>query len=285
MPLRWLLLIGFVLMAGAYGTQPVRRNFQSSDGVTLSVLETGRGHAGGDGLKIALIPGWSMPARIWQQQLETFGRSYHTLALDPRGQGQSQVPAQGYTAERRATDLKEFIQPLSNVLLVGWSLGAIEALQYVQMFGTGHLAGMVLVDSSVGEEPAPPSGGSFAAELRGNRDKTLANFVRAIFAKPRPVSEINELVAEAKRLPLEDSLALLSYPFQRAHWRRIVQSFDKPLLYIVTPQFEEQAKNLRKHRPATQVAVFRQAGHALFVDEPDRFNALIVKFAATIAPR
>ncbi|HEX9454760.1 MAG TPA: alpha/beta hydrolase, partial [Candidatus Binatia bacterium] len=143
-------------MAQPSAAQMARRNLMTSDGVSLSVLESGREHAGNDKLTIALITGWSMPANIWRGQLENFGRSFHTLAIDPRGQGESQVPADGFTAERRATDLKEFIEPYSKVLLIGWSLGAIESLQYVHMFGADHLAGMVLVDSSVGEEPAPP---------------------------------------------------------------------------------------------------------------------------------
>ena len=224
-----------------------------------------------------------MPAAIWQKQLVELGRNYYTVALDPRGQGESDAPSFGYTAERRATDLHEFLQPLSKVLLVGWSLGAIESLQYVQLFGAERLAGLALVDSSVGEEPAPPPGGTFIQSLREERDKTLAEFVRAIFATPRPDAEIDELVRGAKRIALEDSLALLSYPFERAHWKRIAHGFDKPLLYVVTPQFAEQGQNLKKNRPGTQVEVFKDAGHALFVDEPDRFNALIAKFAETLA--
>ncbi len=166
-----------------------------------------------DKLKIALVTGWSMPASIWQNQLEEFGRSYHTLAVDPRGQGESQVPADGFTAERRASDLKEFLDPLKNVLLVGWSLGAIESLQYVHMFGADRLAGMVLVDSSVGEEPAPAPDGAFLQALRDDRDKTLDGFVRAIFKSARSDAEVAQLVAGAKRMSVEQSIALLSYPF------------------------------------------------------------------------
>ena len=83
-------------------------------------------------------------------------------------------------------------------------------------------------------------------------------------------------------MALEDSLALLDYPFERSHWRQIARAFKKPLLYIVTPQFEAQAANLKKNRPATRVEVFRQAGHALFVDDPVRFNAAIEKFARSL---
>src|SRR5262245_11373461 len=209
--LRQLFIIGTCVIAFSISIEMVdaaelllRHTFETSDGITLSILESGRENPDKPGLTIALIPGWSMPASLWQRQLEELGRRYHTLALDPRGQGESQVPSFGYTAERRATDLRDFLQPLSNVLLIGWSLGAIESLQYVEMFGSQRLAGLVLVDSSVGEEPAPPSGGSFTRRLREDRDQTLNEFVHAIFSKPRPEEEIESLVLGAKQMHLED---------------------------------------------------------------------------------
>jgi len=270
-------------LAQGCATQLSRRTLLTSDGVTLSVLETGREFAQSSRLKIALITGWSMPAAIWRIQLERFGQRYHTLALDPRAQGESQVPTEGFTAERRARDLKEFLDPLSNVLLMGWSLGAIESLQYVHMFGADRLAGMVLVDSSVGEEPAPPPGETFLQALRDEREKTLDGFVRAIFKKPLNDTEVTALVSGATRMPVESSIALLSYPFPRTHWKQIVHAFKKPLLYVVTPQFEEQARNLQINRPGTRVEVFKEAGHALFVDEPERFNELVIDFAQSLS--
>src|SRR5262245_15637448 len=283
---RRLAVVGVFLFAIAHSLVAMRAahalsryTVQTSDGVTLSVLEAGREHARERGITIACVPGWSMPARLWQRQLEELGRRYHTLALDPRGQGESDVPTFGYTAERRATDLHEFLQPLSNVLLIGWSLGAIESLQYVHMFGSHRLVGLVLVDSSVGEEPAPPPARAFTQRLRASRAETLTTFVRSMFRRPQPETEIATLVEGAQRMSLEDSLALLSYPFPRAHWKRIVHGIDRPLLYVVTPQFEQQAENLRKNRPATRIDVFRDSGHALFVDEPQRFTALVLGFA------
>lgn len=107
--------------------------------------------------------------------------------------------------------------------------------------------------------------------------------MRAIFVKPPSDTEVADLVKVAKRMPLDESLALLDYPFERVHWRNIARTFKKPLLYVVTPQFEAQAANLKKNRPGTQVEVFKKAGHALFADEPERFNRLIEKFAQKIS--
>src|ERR1043166_302376 len=260
-----------------------RRAFRTSDGVKLSFLEAGTRRKNAGDVAVALIPGWCMPAEIWRKQLDALGAQYYSVALDPRGQGRSDVPGKGYTADRRAADIDEFLRPLSRVVLVGWSLGAIEALQYLHTFGSEKIAGLVLVDSSVGEEPAPAPGSGFTDSLKRNRDAALNQFVRAIFSKPRPKGEIDALVRGAKRMPLADSIALLSYPYERAHWKEIAHAFDKPLLYVVTPQFAAQAQNLEKNRPGTRIEIFERAGHALFVDEPERFNSLLADFVGAAA--
>src|SRR3954468_19193613 len=110
-------------------TRIVRFAFLTSDGVRLSVLE-----AKGSVKKrpvMVLVPGWTMPATLWRQQLEALALRYTMVALDPRGQGKSDVPAGGYNIDRRADDIGEFIARYGSVILVAWSLAAIEALQCI----------------------------------------------------------------------------------------------------------------------------------------------------------
>ena len=249
----------------------------TSDGVRLHVLEAAARDVSPRLPVLAFVPGWSMPASIWSAQLRSLGTRYRTAALDPRGQGRSAVPAGGYTAQRRARDIAEFVKRYPRVVLIGWSLGALECLEYVHLHGHDALAGLVLVDSSVGEQP-PPAEANFTESLKGDRPRVVEAFVRAIFRTRRAPEEIHDLVEGALRLPAQASIDLLSYPHPREHWRDIAWAFPKPLLYVVTPQFAEQAGNLERHRRGTRIEVFKQAGHALFVDEPQRFNALIEDF-------
>lgn len=252
--------------------------FVASDGVRLHVLEAGPAERAP---VIALVPGWSMPAEIWRAQLEALGTRYRVAAFDPRGQGRSEIARAGYTADRRAADIAEFVDRYPRVVLVGWSLGALESLHYVRARGEAKLAGLVLVDSSVGEPPAPRPG-NFRSELKRDRAAALDRFVRAMFRTPRPDAELAALTESASRLPLDASLALLAYPYPREHWRDAAHAVKVPLLYVVTPQFAAQAANLKRNRPATETAVFERAGHALFVDEPERFNTLLADFAARL---
>jgi non-heme chloroperoxidase len=273
-------LAPYAARAATPSQEPALRSyrFTTSDGVSLNVLEAAPTPVDPTRPVVVLVPGWCMPATIWQPQLQALGQRYRTLALDPRGQGDSDIPSAGYDAQRRADDLRDLLAPLRRTLLVGWSLGVLDALNLVDRSGDSQLAGLVLVDNSVGEPPAPrPS--NFIAELRADRKTTVDRFVRAMFARPRPESEIERLEQAAMKMPLDAAIALLSYPFPREHWRKIARSFGKPLCYCVTSRYMEQARNLQRERPATRVELFEHAGHALFVDEPERFNRIISEFA------
>ncbi len=127
--------------------------FQSSDGVTLHYLEAGPT----DAHTLVFVPGWTMPAWIWMPQILAFCHRYHVVAFDPRGQGDSAVPATGYEPVRRGRDVAELIAHLDSppVVVVAWSLGVLDTLASIHVAGDRRLAGLVLVDNSVGEEPPP----------------------------------------------------------------------------------------------------------------------------------
>ena len=52
-----------------------------------------------------LVPGWTMPAWIWQPQIDALSTRYRVIALDPRGPGESDLPAHGYDQTRRGQDI------------------------------------------------------------------------------------------------------------------------------------------------------------------------------------
>jgi non-heme chloroperoxidase len=285
------LLLALALHATALHAAPAA--FQSaglatSDGVRLHVIEAGQGKPGQP--VIAFVPGWSMPASIWEKQIAALSATHKVVALDPRGQGESEIPALGYATERRAEDLHDFVSRYRPVVLVTWSLGSLEALQYVHKHGASGLRALVIVDSSVGETGAPisapakplPAPGpqlSFQDELRLDRPKAIEAFLRAMFRTPQTEETIAALRDAALRMPLESSLSMFpGNRIPRERWRATVSAFRKPLLYAVTPQYAGQAQRLKAKRPATRVEIFENAGHALFVDEPERFNAVLIDF-------
>lgn len=248
--------------------------FTTSDGVRLHYLHSGRGPT------LVFVPGWTMPAQIWMPQIRHFSRTFHVVALDPRAQGESTVAATGYESERRAQDIKELLDvlQLNRVVLIAWSLGVLESLTYVRLYGTGRLNALVLVDNSVGEEPPPSSDPTFLERLQRDRRATTEQFVRGMYRHPQDEEYYQRITRSALKMPTDAAVALLRSPYPRALWRKILYSVDKPVFYVVTGRFEEQALNLKRNRPEAQVAVFDHAGHALFVDEPERFNRLLERF-------
>jgi microsomal epoxide hydrolase len=250
--------------------------FTASDGVRLHYIEQGHGHP------IVLVPGWTMPAWIWAAQIDAFSRTYHVIAFDPRSQGDSAIARDGHEPVRRGQDIAELIEHVATepVLLVGWSLGVLDSLAYIHTDGDSRIAGLVLVDNSVGEDPPPASshlsGGGGGRRL--SREAMMRGFVRAMFRRPQPMAYLERLTEVCLRTPEYAAAALLSYPVPRSYWKEAVYSTDRPVLYVVTPRLSGQAENLRLHHPTAESVVLQGVGHALFVDDPARFNALVLDF-------
>ena len=254
--------------------------FETSDGVRLCYRENRR--TAGNQPLLVFIPGWTMPSSVWEKQLAHFSGRIPWVAFDPRGQGHSAAPASGYTLERRIQDLHELFArfPQERIILIGWSLAVLEMLAYVERHGTGRVAGLVLVDNSVGEGNEEPRSGEnpFFAELRADREAALRRFIDAMFRSDPNEQLKAEILASALKTGLEDSLRLLSWGKPRSYWKQAVYGVARPVLYLVTPRWREQAHLLAQHHPRATVEIFEQAGHALFWDEAERFNAALDAF-------
>lgn len=266
-----------VARAVAPSARMADRVFTTSDGVGLHFIEAGPHPAPA----LVFVPGWTMPAWIWRSQLDAFSRTHRVVALDPRGQGESEIAPGGYDHLRRGRDIGELLALLGPrpVVLVGWSLGVLDSLAYVRQAGDERLAGLVLVDNSVGEDPPPQP--VHRPPRRGppvEREVYMRAFVRSMFRRSPGEGYLARLTEAALRTPKAAADALLSYPVPRAYWRDAVYSVHKPVLYAVTPRFAAQAANLQSRHPAAETEVFEGAGHALFVDEATRFNALLGGF-------
>jgi microsomal epoxide hydrolase len=276
---RLLRLALFLVLAGSL---PVRaqdagtsRYFTTSDGVRLHYLEAGSPAAH----TIVLVPGWTMPAWIFTPQINAFARNYHVIAFDPRGQGDSDVPAGGYEPGRRGQDIAEMIARIGGgpVVVIGWSLGVLDTLAYLHTHGDSRVAAMVLVDNSIGEDPAPRPH-PYRPGPRIPHDEAMRRFVVSMFRKPQTEQYLDLLWEATLRTPEYAARELLAYPVPRTYWREAVYMTAHPILYVVRPGFAEQAENLAHRHPAAESVVFTDAGHALFVDDAFRFNGLVQDF-------
>jgi non-heme chloroperoxidase len=254
-------------------------HFQTSDGVSIHYVEAGSGPA------ILFVPGWTMPATIWHAQISHFMQHYHVIAVDPRSQGESEKTAEGNYPERRARDYKELVDhlKLDSVVLVGWSLGVPELLSYVEQFGTANLRGLVLVDGLVWLDPNQVPGFlGFMEQIQVDRAKFANSFVRSMYKKPQKQDYIDSVVQASLQTPTNTAAALMLGMLAKTDWTPAMAKVGTtPLLYVHQSALSDQAERIKKTLPSAQFEEFKDAGHALFVDDAEQFNTLLDNFAAS----
>ncbi len=279
------LSLSILMLALCASARAADRILTTSDGVRLHIIDLGptQPQPSRAAPVLVFVPGWTMPGWIFQPQIDAFSRTNRVVVLDPRGQGSSDVPDQGYTYARRGEDVADLINALApaRVVLIGWSLGVLDSLAYIHTHGDVRLAGLVLIDNSVGEDPPPaPPRRPYHKVPPQTHAQFMAGFVRSMFHRPVPEPYLQRLTQAALRTPERAASQLLSYAVPRSYWKEAVYAATCPVFYIVRPAFAGQAGNLAAHHPQAETMVIPDLGHALFVDDPARFNTALRDFLA-----
>jgi non-heme chloroperoxidase len=280
-----LLFLSLLLLQPVLGAATVKSEFfTTSDGVKLHYLESGAGPA------ILFVPGWTMPANIWQPQIDYFSRNYHVVAIDPRSQGDSEKVPDGNYPGRRAQDYKELIDHLGvqQVVMVGWSLAVSESLTYVQMFGTYKLSGLVLVDLGIYTVSTPEELSRRYEQshtFQSSRRLYTETFVRGMYHKPQSEEYLKSVVEASLKTPTSTGIALISELALKYDERPVLPKLNIPVLAVMTKNNRAAAELIASTVPGGQGEVFEDAGHCLFVDDADRFNTLLEAFMKKASPR
>jgi microsomal epoxide hydrolase len=89
------------------------------------------------------------------------------------------------------------------------------------------------------------------------------------------------IVESALRVPPKAAIQLINQPYPRTYWRETVEAQNIPVMYVVTPRLKAQAQELQSKKQAelATVMVFTDAGHALFVDQAEKFNTAVLHFS------
>jgi len=263
----------------------------TSSGIRIHYLESGRGNSS---RALVLIPGWRLPAFLWKEQLTRFSSTIRVIALDPRSQGASTKTSEGDTPEGRARDLHDVLASLrvSRAVLVGWSQGAQDVAAYLQQFGTVSVAAVVLVDS-------PVSAGPEEIELHKTFSKVILSgistyasqpeqysegMVRSLFKKPHSELDIARIVKSTLQTPVDTGIAMLVADIFGADRRAALAKLDKPALVIgssESPLIDVQ-KEMAAMIPGARFVVVPEAGHAIFIDAPQRFDEELGSFLQSL---
>jgi pimeloyl-ACP methyl ester carboxylesterase len=281
-----------VTRARAEPTAGGSRVMEVADGVSLRVIEAGKS---GTGPTLVFIPGWSTSADVWHHQIDTFAKTHKVIAFDPRSEGESTKTTSGNTPEIRAQDLHALLERLGvrRPVLIGWSQGVQDIAAYIERYGTNDLAGIVLVDAAIsdGADGMAARPQETAAQFKmfavyqAHQREYLGGMMRAIISKPQSDGAIDELVNTGMKTPPDIGVAMLVADMFGVNRTSAVKKIDCPTLIIASAKSDELA---RQQATANQIPHARfekveDAAHAVFVDQPNRFDELVKNFVARLA--
>jgi len=262
--------------------------------VSLRVIEAGDPTSGAT---LVFIPGWSTAADIWREQINRFAPTYRVISFDPRSQGSSTITTSGNTPETRAQDLRTLLDHLSvrRPVLIGWSQGVEDIAAFINRYGTGDLSGIVLVDAAISpgaQDMALRGAQQTATQLKtyvdylAHQQEYLNGMMRAIVSKPQSNDAIQQLVTTALKTPPDIGVAMRIADTFGVSRMSALKKIDCPTLSIASAKSGSQAQ---QQAQAKQISGARfekveDAAHAVFLDQPDRFNELVTSFVAKPAP-
>jgi len=271
-----------ILSVSSVVAQTVKSDyFKTSDGVRIHYLEAGSGQP------IVFIPGWTMPAWIWQKQIDTFSKKYHVVAVDPRSQGESDKPSFGHLPETRSRDYKELVDHLrlQRPVLVGWSMACGELVKYAEQFGSDNVGGFVLVDGLVADKPNPEMFMGLSGwmnQLQADRAKQADGFVRSMYKKPQTEEYLKRVIDASMQVPADTAVVLIYNGLVITDTSKGLARMNRPILFAYEKATQPTA-DLLKSKFGDKVQLERfEDGHALFVDDPEKFNGVLEAFVQSL---
>jgi non-heme chloroperoxidase len=257
--------------------------FKTSDGIQIHYLEAGSGRT------IVFIPGWTMPAWIWQKQIDEFSKKYHVIAVDPRSQGESDKPTYGHLPETRSRDYKELVDylGLKKPILVGWSMACGELVKYAEQFGSDNVGGFVLVDGFLTDTPSPEMFAALSGwmnQLQQDRQKQADGFIRSMFKKPQTEDYLKRLVDVSTQVPADTAVVLIYNLIALKDASAGFARMNRPVLFAYQPESQPSADFLKsKLGDNVRLERFDGDGHALFIDDPEKFNGVLESFVQSLS--
>ncbi len=147
-------------------TLPGFRNAQTEvNGVRLHYV------IGGKGSPVVLLPGWPETWWSWHKIMPELASNHTVIALDIRGMGASDKPADGYEKKALAKDVHELVTALGykKVDVVGHDIGSMVAFAYAANFPEAtHKVAMLDVphpDADLAKWPLLPTVGTFGDKI------------------------------------------------------------------------------------------------------------------------
>jgi pimeloyl-ACP methyl ester carboxylesterase len=254
----------------------------SPDGVHIEYRIFGSGEPA-----VVLIHGWASDANYWQQQFEALKAHYTVVAVNLAGHGGSGSNRSDWSIQNYAGDVAAVVKEVPNqhLVLVGHAMGATVALAAVPLIGP-RVTGIIAVEAlrSVGEPPlaaqevarrVAPFRGDFVGETRKLVSESLFRRDANRVLVQKVAYDMSLEPAAVGVASLQSLLSLDLGP--------LLPAIHVPVYAINSDLLPTDAARIRKSLPNFTLDVLPRSGHFLMLEDPARFNPLLLKDVAAIA--
>jgi non-heme chloroperoxidase len=254
---------------------------------------------GGAGRPVVLIHGWPLSGESWSEQVPALTEAgLRVIRYDRRGFGRSDKPSKGYDYDTLADDLAGVLHELelTDVSLVGFSMGGGEVARYVSRHGEGRVRSVVFAAAvppylaQSDDNPDGPLDSETATGmeqgLRDDRDGFFDSFMTQFFSVGDELKVTEQQRQEAVALCRQsDQTAALGCmeAFGTTDFREDLPKVTVPTLVLhgdgdgIVP-FEGSGQRTHAAIAHSELVVIEDAPHGLNVSHAEQFNRALVDF-------
>ncbi|MFP7761072.1 alpha/beta fold hydrolase [Marisediminicola sp. LYQ85] len=256
---------------------------------------------GGSGRPVVLIHGWPLSGESWSEQVPAFASAgYRVITYDRRGFGRSDKPKTGYTYDTLTEDLHTLLTELdlTDVTLVGFSMGGGEVARYFTKYGDERIHSVVFASAvppylmTTDDNPegplAPSAAGEMTAQLTASEESFYDQFTTDFFSVDGELKVTERQRQDALDLALQSSkvaaLACMA-AFGSTDFRDDLPRVTVPTLVIHgdgdgTVPFEGSGARTHAAIAHSELVVIPGAPHGVNVSHADEWNRALLEFLA-----
>ncbi len=255
----------------------------------------------GKGQPILLVHGWMCSSRFWKKNVPELANAFRVVTLDLRGHGNSSKTLTGHTIRQYARDVREVIEHLGlqSAVLVGWSLGGPVVLSYYEQYGGDtRVKALGLVDTAPWPF-SPAAWNSHAlrdcnydgmhamfADYTTNPRKFVVAVTTRMFKQKPSDSEMEWAVAEQMKTPVWIAEAVYS-DFLMSDYAQSLPAIKVPVIVFaansdIYRNGIAMGQAIAAQVPRSTFVSFEDAGHILFYEQPQKFNAALAEFVKAL---
>jgi len=254
----------------------------SSDLVHIEYHVYGHGDPG-----VILIHGWACNARYWSAQVDALRGQYTVVTLDLAGHGASGRNRSDWSMLHFGEDVAAVARRLPNatLVLVGHAMGGPVALEAAPLIGP-RVIGIIGVDTfrRVGLPP-PPSQAVDRQVERFRKDfiGTMHDLAPQLFTRHADPKLVRKIADDMSRAPPQMAIASL-VSLNTLDYATVLPRVQAPIVAIDSDLGEPlDAARIRRAAPGFRAVVLKGAGNFLMLEDPQRFNPILLREIAALA--